>query len=121
MNATKPDSLRALERIRLLIPRTPTNGCSEAETDAALRAIGRLIQRHPELLGLRPNTEPQPQADGNTIEIHHAGILRETDKAVLFVIRGGQHWLPRSQLRGFDRRSVVMSTWIAKQKGFASV
>ena len=121
MNATKPDSLRALERIRLLIPRTPTNGCSEAETDAALRAIGRLVQKYPEMLGLRPNTETQQQTDGNTIELHHGGVLRETERAVLFVIRGQQCWLPRSQLASFDRRSVVMTTWIAEQKGFASL
>jgi len=118
MTATR-DTTRALERIRLMIPRTPVNGCTESETDSAARAIGLLIMRFPELLDANQNTEPQQLPDGETIEIHHGGILRQTDKAVLFVIRGQQCWLPRSQMTSFDRRSVFMTAWIAHEKGFS--
>ncbi len=119
MNATQPDISRALERIRLMIPRTAANGCTESETDSAARTIGLLVMRFPELLSRSQNAEPQQRADGEDVEIHHGGILRETNSAVLFVIRGREVWLPKSQLTRFDRRSVRMTPWMAKQKGFA--
>jgi len=119
MNATKPDTTRALERIRLMIPRTPANGCTSSETDSAARAIGLLVMRFPELLDANQNTESQQLPDGETIEVYHSGILAETSKAVLFLIRGQQCWLPRSQMTSFDRRSVRMAAWLAHEKGFA--
>ena len=118
MTATQ-DTTRALERIRLMVPRTQSNGCTEAETDSAARAIGLLIMRYPQLLGTNQNAKPQQLPDGETIEIHHGGIVRQTAKAVLFVIRGQQCWLPRSQMTSFDRRSVRMAAWLANEKGFA--
>ena len=116
---TAQDTTRALERIRLMVPRTAANGCTPAETDSAARAIGLLIMRYPELLDTIQNAEPQRLPDDETIEVYHSGILAETSKAVLFLIRGQQCWLPRSQMTSFDRRSVRMAAWLAHEKGFA--
>jgi hypothetical protein len=50
-------------------------------------------------------------------------IKRESDAAVLVVLpEGDEVWLPKSQIDSMDKRNadgvtIVMSAWIAKQKG----
>lgn len=57
-------------------------------------------------------------------ELEDCTIVHETDDAVLIATdEGERHWLPFSQVREIKRRanaataSVVMTAWIAKQKG----
>lgn len=50
--------------------------------------------------------------------------IRETDAALLCVIDGAEHWLPRSQLhdqseiqREGDSGSITITAWLAETKG----
>ncbi len=115
---TEADAQRALSRIVLMLPRTAANGASPSEVDAAAKHIGRLLMEFPQLLTRTPNVNIERQT-GDTIRVVHGGIVRETRKAVLFVIRGQQVWLPKSHLTSFDQRTVLMSGWLAREKGLA--
>ena len=111
------DAQRALSRIVLMLPRTEANGASPSEVDAAAKHIGRLLMAFPELLTLTPKANTEQRTD-DTVRVAHGGIVCETRKAVLFVLRGQQVWLPKSHLKGFDHRTVSMSSWLAREKGF---
>lgn len=48
-------------------------------------------------------------------------IKRDTDKAVLIVTTDAQEiWLPKSQLDSYNEKEIIMSAWIAKEKGLIS-
>jgi len=63
-----------------------------------------------------------------THKVHIDGVeaLRSTDKAVLCDIEGDLIWIPQSQIDADsevweqgDSGTLVISEWIAKEKGFA--
>ena len=45
-------------------------------------------------------------------------IKHETDRAMLYVIDGVEHWIPKSQIIDDDGDMVAIPTWLAKSKGF---
>jgi hypothetical protein len=121
------DAEKALDRIRLMLHRTTKNGASESEVDAAARHIGRLIMKFPELLGQSVHDSPRtgwpkppprkktPASDD--IAFFHSGIRGESAQAILVVIRGEKYWLQKSQLTNWNQSEVIMSRWIAIEKG----
>lgn len=125
---TDSDSEKALERIRLMLPRTEANGASPAEVEAAAKHIGRLLMKHPQLLA-RTSARPEPdrwdnyrpphgkKPTGDVITFPHTGVRGESAKAILVVIRGQNFWLPKSQLTFWDQRTVTMSAWLARANG----
>lgn len=123
---TDSDSEKALERIRLMLPRTEANGASPAEVEAAAKHIGRLVMKHPQLLaghvGDQQKTRWPPPPNGrkptgDVITFPHTGVRGESAKAILVVIRGQNFWLPKSQLTFWDQRTVTMSAWLARANG----
>ncbi len=53
-------------------------------------------------------------------------VKRETDKALLVVVEGEEVWIPKGQIhddsevyRQGDTGTLIVSLWIAEQKGFA--
>jgi hypothetical protein len=53
-------------------------------------------------------------------------VERETDKALLCVIAGEEHWVPKSQIADESevfaentRGTLVIKRWLAEQKGWA--
>lgn len=59
-----------------------------------------------------------------TVEFEHVQCIKETDAALLCVIDGEKVWMPLSQiddssevLREGDEGMLVVTKWIAKQKG----
>lgn len=60
-----------------------------------------------------------------TIDIADARCIKETEKALLCEIDGKQEWVPKSQIHDDsevyqegDEGHLVVSEWIAKQKGW---
>ena len=57
------------------------------------------------------------------VRIENVTIGKETEKAVLITIDGKDYWIPLSQIHELHRSqhkggdAIVMSEWIAKQKG----
>lgn len=59
------------------------------------------------------------------VVVDGAVCLRETEKALLIRVEGGEHWIPKSQMNEDesdvqtqgDVGSLVISEWIAKEKG----
>lgn len=57
--------------------------------------------------------------------LHDVVVQTETDKALLVIIDGQEHWIPRSQivdsesdvLAVGDSGTLAITDWIAKQKG----
>lgn len=69
-------------------------------------------------MALRPNDK--------TVSLNDAVCTKETDAALLCVIEGEEHWIPKSQVSDdsevFDDQdnaegTLVVSEWIAKQRG----
>lgn len=82
------------------------------------RSYSRSSQRAEFVKGSRPE-EPDVTLDGITLG-------RETEKAVLVTMKDGQDmWMPLSQVRRMTKTkregedSMVISAWIAKEKGLA--
>ena len=57
------------------------------------------------------------------IEIEDVEVIADTEKAILCVIEGKQHWIPQSQVREDsevwkkgDKGTLIISRWIAEQK-----
>lgn len=62
--------------------------------------------------------------DFEDVEVEDVEIIAETEKAILCVIDGKQHWIPQSQVRDDseiwkkgDKGTLVISSWIAEQRG----
>mgnify|MGYP001605071654 FL=1 len=63
----------------------------------------------------------------DTVAFEDVVVKRETDKAILVVVEGEEHWIPKGQIdddsevwsqkNGEGR--LVISRWIAEQKGLA--
>lgn len=57
------------------------------------------------------------------VTLENVGFGRETEAAILITVAGDDYWIPFSQIHEIHREpdgktgSVVMSEWIAKQKG----
>jgi hypothetical protein len=119
------DSEKALERIRLMLPRTEANGASPAEVEAAAKHIGRLVMKHPQLLagyvGDQQKTRRTPPPPRKThidmITFPHSGIRGETPLAILVVIRKLNCWLAKSLLSEYTQSTVTMPRWLAIEKG----
>ena len=63
-------------------------------------------------------------AFGDSVAIDRVTCTKATDHALLCVIDGVEHWIPRSQvfdesdvLEEGDTGSLVITEWIAQQKG----
>jgi hypothetical protein len=61
-----------------------------------------------------------------SVKIEDARCIRATEKAILVEIDGDQHWIPQSQVdadsevwKEGDEGTLVVSDWIAEQKGLA--
>lgn len=61
-----------------------------------------------------------------SVRINGASCLKATDKAILVEIDGQQYWIPQSQVtddsevwREGDEGTLVITDWIATQKGLA--
>lgn len=46
-------------------------------------------------------------------------LIRETKKAYLFQIEGTKHWFPKSRVQEVGPNRIVVSEWIAVEKGLA--
>lgn len=65
---------------------------------------------------------------GNSEKVTLKGVTigKETEKAVLVTINGKEHWMPLSQITSITRTktaggdTIVVSAWIAKEKGLTS-
>ena len=63
------------------------------------------------------------ESDYEDVEIEDVEVIAATEKAILCLIDGKQHWIPQSQIqpdsevwkRG-DKGTLVISRWIAEQK-----
>ena len=53
-----------------------------------------------------------------TFELEVDEIKHESERAVLVVIDGDDHWIPKSQIKDQDGNTFTITEWIAKQKGF---
>lgn len=57
------------------------------------------------------------------IEVYVDRLIRQTDKAGLFLIEGDEHWLPWSQVDSEDVESngdsgtIYIPRWLAEEKG----
>lgn len=61
---------------------------------------------------------------GTVVEFEDVECVRATEKALLCRIDGKEHWIPQGQIhddsevyRDGDRGKLVISEWIATQKG----
>jgi hypothetical protein len=65
------------------------------------------------------SSEPDFDEDEG-VEVRHFGILRETEKALLFQIEPGllgrRQWVPKSVIVEEFDRSVVLATWFAEKE-----
>lgn len=127
MQATSPDthSAKAIDRIELLRERRTDRGASEAESDAAAMAIGRILMRQPALVvvdsaahatGSRPEIPPPPADD---VTLRDVRRLRETDRAVMVRLDNGlTTWFPPSQIVDADWAAGVLTVtgWIWERK-----
>lgn len=119
------DSEKALERIRLMLPRTEANGASPAEVEAAAKHIGRLVMKHPQLLAGHVAAQqktrwPKPPPRKTHIDMvmfPHTGLRGESALAILVVIRGTNCWLAKSLLSEYTQSTVTMPRWLAIEKG----
>lgn len=73
-----------------------------------------------------PRTKKAAFTRGHSEKVRIEGVTlgKETDKAILVTLEGGEeHWFPLSQIHEIHRSSdkggdaIVVSEWIAKQKG----
>lgn len=46
-------------------------------------------------------------------------FVRETEKAYLFCIEGEEHWFPKSQTKERGETHIIVTVWIAEQRGLA--
>lgn len=60
----------------------------------------------------------------DVVEIADVVAIRESDKAILVLINGDEHWIPKSQidetsevLTGTSSGVLVIKRWLAEQKG----
>lgn len=65
-----------------------------------------------------------PRDRDDPVELPDAFAKRETAKALLVVVDGEEHWLPKSQIHSDSevyadghRGKLVITAWIAEQKG----
>lgn len=61
-----------------------------------------------------------------TVSFDNVVVKAETDKAILCVIDGDEHWIPKSQIdedsevyASGTEGTLVITDWIAQQKGLA--
>lgn len=61
------------------------------------------------------------------VELEGVSVQRETESAILCDIDGEEHWIPKSQIhddsevyKADTEGTLIVSLWIAKQKGFGS-
>lgn len=64
------------------------------------------------------------RATDETVDFHSVICKRETDAALLCEIEGAEYWIPKSQISDDsdvngedDEGTLVITEWIAKQKG----
>ncbi len=46
----------------------------------------------------------------------HQGVVRETSNAVCFKVNGLDQWIPRSNIKEFNKTTMTITEWIAQQK-----
>lgn len=123
------DEQSALDRIRLLLPRTEANGASTNEQNAAALHIGRLIMQFPQLLNGFSSFDipdrlkarkPKPRTKSTReVVFRHSGILNQTNTDVLISVRGTSAWIPRHMIITLDDHYVSMQEWLAQSLGFS--
>ena len=66
------------------------------------------------------------RVDERTVKFEDVEVLRATDRALLCVIDGAEHWIPQSQIHAnsevYDdgenaRGKLIISEWLAEQRG----
>lgn len=69
-------------------------------------------------------TQVVNEYDEKNVSILDVQCLGESSKAILVAVNGSEHWIPKSQLHDDsevyakgDTGKLVMSKWIAKQRG----
>jgi len=58
-----------------------------------------------------------------TVEFEGVEVIRTTEKALLCVIDGAEHWIPKSQLLNCDPEldgRLVIPEWLAEKKGLST-
>jgi hypothetical protein len=50
----------------------------------------------------------------------HQGVVRETANAVCFKINGLDIWIPRSNIKEFNKTTMTITEWIAREKELIS-
>lgn len=65
------------------------------------------------------------ERDNETVSFEGVEVVRETDKALLVLLDGDEHWIPKGQIDDssevFSQAStggrLVITAWIAEKKG----
>lgn len=50
------------------------------------------------------------------IVVDHQAVVRETANAVCFKVNGLDIWIPRTQIKEFNKTTMTITEWIAQQK-----
>jgi len=57
--------------------------------------------------------------------VGQAKCIRQTDKAILVVLDGGEHWIPQSVIdddsevwKKYDEGELVVAEWFARKQGW---
>lgn len=58
--------------------------------------------------------------DDDNIYIDHEGMVRKTDKAVLYKIHGETVWIPKSVIDDYNDEVVAVKKWWASKNGLES-
>jgi hypothetical protein len=60
--------------------------------------------------------------DDKSVYVSYANIKHQTDLAILFVINGGEIWLPKSEIQEHDEISkvIIIPKWLAQKNSLKS-
>ncbi len=76
-------------------------------------------------MGLANQRAAYAKGNSGKVTLENVTLGRETDKAILATIEGTDYWIPLSQVEKIERSKskgcdkLVVSQWIAEQKGLA--
>lgn len=124
------DAEKAIERIKMLLQRTEEKGASPAEEDTASRMVCKLLRQFPSLLKPPGNFRdyeqkrernyrtPEPErytSNNDKVSIPYTCVVRQTEKAILVIIRSKEIWLPLKQIT-LKVSTIIMPRWLAQVK-----
>jgi len=64
------------------------------------------------------NSFAEYEGNGDLVGLAHEGrLVHETDAAILIIHDGEELWMPKSQIAEGDDEALMITAWIADQKG----